>query len=81
MHLKLSTNLKNGEGHLSKWAIRLKICPKQMLQRLPIALAQLKAGNTTENLLSEITRVIYSLYLEKEVTKKVYNKITNSIQS
>ena len=52
-----------------------------MLQRLPIALAQLKAGNTTENLLSEITRVIYSLYLEKEVTKKVYNKIANSIQS
>ena len=45
--------------------MRLKICPKQMLQRFPIALAQLKAGNTTENLLSEITRVTYSLYLEK----------------
>ena len=52
-----------------------------MLQRFPIALAQLKAGNTNENLLSEITRVTYSLYLEKWIIKKVYNKIANSIQS
>ena len=73
--------LKNGEGHLSELAMRLKICPKQMLQRFPIALAQLKAGNTNENLLSEITRVTYSLYLEKWIIKKVYNKIANSIQS
>ena len=35
---------------------------KQMLQRLPIALAQVKAGNTSENLLSEIRQIIYSLY-------------------
>ena len=36
--------------------------PKQMLQRLPIALAQVKAGNTSENLLNEIKQIIYSLY-------------------
>ena len=49
--------------------------PKQMLQRLPIALAQLKGGNTSENLLNEIQKII--LYIEQ---KKVYNSIMNSIQ-
>ena len=49
------------------------LTPKQMLQRLPIAHAQVKAGNTSENLLNEIRQIIYSLYKEKEITKKVYN--------
>ena len=51
-----------------------------MLQRLPIALAQVKAGNTPENLLNEIRQIIYSLYLAKEITKTVYNDIMNSIK-
>ena len=38
------------------------ISPIQMLKRLPIVLAQLKAGNTSENLLNEIRQIIYSLY-------------------
>ena len=46
------------------------LTPKQMLQRLPIALAQVKSGNASENLLNEIRQIIYSLYREKEVTKK-----------
>ena len=46
-----------------------------MFQRLPIALAQVKAGNTSENLLNEIIQIIYSLHREREVTKKVYNNI------
>ena len=46
-----------------------------MIQRLPIALAQVKAGNTSENLLNEIIQRIYSLYREKEVTKKVIKQI------
>ena len=50
-----------------------------MLQRLPIALAQAKAGNTSENLLNEIIQIIYSLYQEKEITEKVYN-IMHSIK-
>ena len=50
-----------------------------MLQRLPIALAQVKAGNTSENLLNEIRRTIYSLYQAKEITKKVYKNVMNSI--
>ena len=44
-----------------------------MLQRLPIVLAQVKAGNTPENLLNKIRQIIYSLYRVKEITKKVYN--------
>ena len=46
-----------------------------MLQRLPIALAQVKAAYTSKKLLSEIRQIIYSLYREKEITKKVYNSI------
>ena len=42
-----------------------------MLQRLPMALAQVKAGNTSENFLNEIRQIICSLYQEKEVTKGI----------
>ena len=55
------------------------LSPKQMLQRLPIAPAQVKAGNTTKNLPNEIRQIIYSLYRAKEITKKVHNNIMNSI--
>ena len=41
------------------------LTPKQMLQRLPIALAQARAGNTLENLLNEIRQIRYSLYREE----------------
>ena len=51
---------------------------KQMLQRLTITLAQLKACNAPENLWNEIRQILYSLYREDEVTKKVYSNITNS---
>ena len=56
------------------------LTPKQMLQRLPIALAQVKAGNNSENLLNEIKQIVYSLYQLKEITKKVHNNIIKSIQ-
>ena len=56
------------------------LTPKQMLQRLPIALAQVKAGNNSESLLNEIRQIVYSLYQSKEITKKVYNNIIKSIQ-
>ena len=60
---------------------RLKILtPNQMLKRLPIALAQVKAGNNSESLLNEIRQIVYSLYRSKEITKKVYNDIINSIK-
>ena len=46
------------------------LSPKQMLQRLPIAPAPVKAGIISENLLNEIRQIIYSLYQTKEITKK-----------
>ena len=48
---------------------------KEMLQRLLIALAQVKAGNNSENLLNEIRQIAYSLYQSKKITKKVYNNL------
>ena len=53
---------------------------KQMLQRLPIALAQVKVGNTSKNLLNEIHEIVYSLYRAKEITKILYNNEMNSIK-
>ena len=53
---------------------------KQMLQRLPIALVRVKAGNTSENWLNGIRQIIYCLHRAKEITKKVYNNIMNSIK-
>ena len=55
------------------------LTPKQMLQRLPIALAQVKADNNSESLLKEIWQIVYSLYQSKQITKKVYNNIIKSI--
>ena len=46
------------------------LTPNQMLKRLPIALAQVKAGNNSESLLNEIRQIVYSLYRSKEITKK-----------
>ena len=51
-----------------------------MLQRLPIAFAQIKACNNSESLLNEIRQIIYSLYQSKEITKKLYNDIVKSIK-
>ena len=51
-----------------------------MLQRLPIALAQIKAGNNSKSLLNKIRQIIYSLYQSKEITKNVYNNIIKSIK-
>ena len=46
------------------------LTPKQMLQRLPIALAQVKAGNNSESLLNEIRQIVYYLHQSKQMTKK-----------
>ena len=65
---------KNGEG--------IKIVTlKQILQRLPIGLTQIKARNNPESLLNEIRQTLYSLYQSKEITKKVYNNIVKSIKA
>ena len=56
------------------------LTPKQMLQRLPIALAQVKADNNSESLLNEVSQIVYSLYQSKQITKKVCSNIIESIQ-
>ena len=56
------------------------LTPKQMLQRLPIVLLQVKAGNNSENLLNDIRQIVYSLYQSKKITNKVCNSIIKSIQ-
>ena len=56
------------------------LTPKQMLQRLPRTLAQIKAGNNSQSLLNEIRQIVYSLHLSKEITKKVYNNLIKSIK-
>ena len=69
-----------GTGIFNTDNSKLKILtPKQMFQRLPIALAQVKAGNNSENLLNEIRQIIYSLYQSKEITEKVYNNLMKSL--
>ena len=66
---------------IEQYGKRIKILtPNQMLKRLPIALAQVKACNNSESLLNEIRQIVYSLYRSKEITKKVYNNIINSIK-
>ena len=51
-----------------------------MLQRLPIAPAQVKAGKNSENLLNEINQIVYSPNQSKKITKKVYNNIIKLMQ-
>ena len=55
------------------------LTPMQMLQTLPVALAQVKAGNASENLLNEIYQIIQSLCRAEEISKIVHNSIMNSI--
>ena len=63
---------KSGEG--------LKILtPDQMLSRLPITLAQLKAGNNSEKLKNEIRQLLYSLYRSKKLTKQLYKSLVDII--
>ena len=55
------------------------LTPNQMLSRLPITLAQLKAGNNSDKLRNEIRQLLYSLYRSKNMTKQVYNNLINCI--
>ena len=59
----------------------LKILIPKQIQRLPIALPQVKAGNNSESLLNEIRQILYSLYQSKQITKNVYKNISKSIPS
>ena len=70
----LKFNKQNQEGQ------GLKILtPSQMFSRLPITLAQLKAGNNSEKLKNEMRQLLYSLYCSKNMTKQVYNNLIKYI--
>ena len=72
-------NLKSGSD-TSKKGKGLKILiNKQMLNRLPILLAQIQAGNNSIKLKNETRQILYSLYKSKALTKTVYNKLIKSI--
>ena len=69
----------NSKQNETEWKGLMILTPKQMLQRLPLALAQAKAGNNLESLLNEIRQIFYSLYQSKQMTKNVYNNIIKPI--
>ena len=80
MLLKKATGFSDlSQDNVSDHSNLKMLSSKLMPQRLPIALAQEKAGNTSENLLNEIRQIIYSLYQAKEITKKVYNNKFNKV--
>ena len=53
------------------------LTPNQMLSRLPISLAELKAGNNSEKLKNEIRQLLYSLYRSKNLTKQIYKSFVD----
>ena len=70
--IEFNKKIQSGQG--------LKILsPNQMLSRLPSNLAQLKAGNNSEKLKSEIRQLLYSLYRSKKLTKQLYKSLIDII--
>ena len=55
------------------------LTPDQMLSRLPVTLAQLKAGNNSEKLKNQIRQLLYSLYRSKKLTKQIYKSLIDNI--
>ena len=55
------------------------LTPNQMLNRLPIALAQLQAGNNSNKLKNEIRQLLYSLYRSKNMTEQIYKSLVGII--
>ena len=70
----LKVNEKNQQGQ----GIKI-LTPNQMLNRLPIALAQLQAGNNSNKLKNEIRQLLYSLYRSKNITEQVYKSLIGTI--
>ena len=74
-------NLRSGSD-TSKKGEGLKILAnKQMLNRLPILLAQIQAGNNSKSLKNEVRQILYSLYRSKVLSKTVYNNLIKSIRA
>ena len=70
--LKFNKRKQEGQG------IKI-LTPNQMLSRLPISLAQLEAGNSSNELNNEIRQLLYSLHCSKNMTKQVYNNLIKHV--
>ena len=70
----LNFNKQNQQGQ----GIKI-LTPNQMLNRLPIALAQLQAGNNSNKFKNEIRQLVYSLYRSKNMTEQVYKSLIGII--
>ena len=55
------------------------LTPNKLLTRLPVLLVQIKAGNNSCKLKTEIRQILYLLYQHNKITKKVYNNLTKSL--
>ena len=73
-------DLEEGEESTIEGQVLKILTPNQMLSRLPITLAQLKAGNNSEKLKNEIIQLLYSLYRSKKLTKQLYKSLVEIIQ-
>ena len=74
-------NLKSDNDASKKGEGLKKLTDKQMLNRLPILLAQTEAGNNSIKLKNELRQILYSLYRSKVLTKTVYNNLIKSIRA
>ena len=72
-------DLKSEESAAQKGQGLKLLTPQQMLSRLPISLAQLKAGNNSQKLKNEIRQPLYSLHRPKKLSKTIYNNLINAI--
>ena len=77
---------KSRYANVRKWWRRSKrrkrienITPDQLLTKLPILLAQIKAGNNSYKLENEIRQILYLLYQHNKITKKVYSNFMKSL--
>ena len=78
-----SSGWSSGSGNIvnkAKGAALKILSDKQMLNRLPILLAQIQAGNNSNKLKNEIRQILYSLYRSKVLAKTVYNNLIKSIR-
>ena len=77
--LKIAKEILNfNEQKRSRQGLKI-LTPNQMLSRLPVTLAQLKAGNNSEKLKNEIRQLLYSLYRSKKLTKQLYKSLIDVI--
>ena len=73
------TELESEESAEQRGQGQKILTPNQLLSRLPITLAQLKAGNNSEKLKNEIRQLLHFLYRSKKLTKTIYEHLINTI--